>query len=55
MNFQKVDQILRSLRTGERTKAEVRRCGCDECREALRRLKRHGMGLESLNISKEDI
>jgi len=36
MDEKLVKEIVRNVRFGIRTKAELRRCGCEECTEALR-------------------
>ena len=39
MDQGKLREIMRNLETGDRTKTELRRCGCEECMEALRMTK----------------
>lgn len=39
MNTPLVEEMVRNVRFGLRKKAELRRCNCDECREALQILE----------------
>lgn len=40
MDQTKMREIIRSLNNGDRTRRELKRCGCEECMEALRQTKR---------------
>lgn len=39
MDEEKINQIIKSVREGIRRKADLKCCACDECQEAIRRLK----------------
>lgn len=39
MDKNKVEQIVMNVHKGVRTKVELKRCGCDNCKEALLMLR----------------
>jgi hypothetical protein len=38
MRDKKVERVMKNVRSGDRSRADLKRCGCETCMEALRRL-----------------